>query len=294
MSGVVVVTGASGFIGKHLVAALQNLELDVRHCSLRQGLPQLSADSISHVFHLAGKTYVPESWSDPLSFYDANVLGTAKILDFCRRVSAPVTLVSSYVYGRPALLPVAEDQPVQAFNPYSHTKILAEKAGRYYSEAFGIPVTIVRPFNLYGPLQDSRFLIPTLLSQAMDPEVRFISVADVRPRRDFLFVDDFVDLLIRTKQSNSRGFRIFNAGSGFSVSVAELCAKMNALTGAPKQLVSRNEPRPNEIFDVFADISKAQRELGWEPKTPLEKGLALTMAAYRRCDRAPISQNALF
>lgn len=281
MSELIVITGASGFVGKHLVPALQNLKLDVRSHSLRQGLPDPIPGSVSHVFHLAAKTYVPESWSDPLSFYETNVLGTVKVLDFCRQVGASVTIVSSYVYGKPTSLPVSEENAVQSFNPYSQTKILAEQAAQYYAEAFNLSVSLVRPFNLYGPFQDSRFLIPTLLRQVLDPSSSVISVADSRPRRDFLFVDDFVDLLIRTR-STVRTFRVFNAGFGSSLSISELCNILNALTGMPKRLVSRGESRPNEIVDVFADISKARRELDWSPTTSIEKGLALTIAAYKR------------
>jgi len=282
MSGAIVVTGAAGFVGRHLVPALQDLGLDVRPHSLRRDLPGSISGGVSHVFHLAAKTYVPESWSDPLSYYETNVLGTAKVLDFCRRMGAPVTIVSSYVYGKPTSLPVSEDNAVQAFNPYSHSKILAEQIAQYFAETFGVPVKLVRPFNLYGPLQDSRFLIPTLLRQALDPTSSIISVADARPRRDFLFVNDFIDLLIRTRETSSGIFRIFNAGSGVSTSITDLCDTVNALIGMPKQLVSRGESRPNEIFDVFADISKARRELGWRPNTTIEEGLALTIDALKR------------
>ncbi len=282
MNGVIVVTGASGFVGKHLIASLQDRELDVRPYSLRNGLPHSIPGGVAHVFHLAARTYVPESWSDPLSFYKTNVLGTIEALDFCRRMDAPITVVSSYIYGKPTSLPISEDNPIQAFNPYSHSKILAEQAARYYAETFGVQVTLVRPFNLYGPFQNSKFLIPTLLRQALDPASSTISVADSRPRRDFLFVQDFIDLLIRTAEMNVGTFRIFNAGSGVSVSIADLCDIMNTLTGCCKQLVSRGESRPDEVFDVVADISRAGQELAWRPNTSLENGLALTIAALRQ------------
>jgi nucleoside-diphosphate-sugar epimerase len=282
VNGAIVVTGASGFVGKHLIASLQARELDVRPYSLRNGLPDSIPGGVAHVFHLAAQTYVPESWSNPLSFYETNVLGTLRTLDFCRRVGASITVVSSYVYGKPISLPISENDPIQAFNPYSHTKILAEQAARYYAETFGVPVKLVRPFNLYGPFQNSKFLIPTLLRQALDPASSTISVADSRPRRDFLFINDFIDLLIRTAETSLGAFSIFNAGSGISVSIADLCDIMNTLTGSSKRLVSRGESRPDEVFDVVADISKARRELAWRPNTSLEKGLALTIAAFKQ------------
>lgn len=290
MSGVILVTGATGFLGRHLIPALEGRQLKVWRYSIRHDVPESIPAGVSHVFHLAAKTYVPESWSDPVSFYEANVVGTVKVLDFCRRVDASVTIISSYVYGKPASLPVSEHDAVQAFNPYSHTKILGEQAAQYYAETFGVRVRVIRPFNLYGPLQDSRFLIPTLLGQALDPASPTISVADARPRRDYLFIADFVDLLIRTRERIPEAFSIFNAGSGRSVSISELCETINALTGTPKPLVSRGESRPHDVLDVVADISKARRQLDWAPSTSLDKGIALTIAAFRQPSSEHIDQ----
>ena len=108
---------------------------------------------IRHVFHLAAKTFVPHSWQDPRPFYEVNVLGTLNVLEHCCRHGARLTLVSSYVYGVPQHLPIREDHPLSAFNPYSQTKILAETVARFYEQHHGLPLVIVRPFNLYGPGQ---------------------------------------------------------------------------------------------------------------------------------------------
>ncbi len=97
-----------------------------------------------------------------------------------------------------ARLPISEDDPLDAFNPYSHTKILAEETGLYYQRQFGVPVTIVRPFNVYGPGQDRRFLIPKILTQAIDPGRAAMVVADLRPRRDYIFIADLIRLLVGT------------------------------------------------------------------------------------------------
>lgn len=275
----VLVTGASGFIGSHLVKALSAAGHPVVSHSSRQGDIRnchLSFEGVGHVFHLAARSFVPESWSAPLSFYDVNILGTVNVLEFCRARGSSLTLVSSYVYGRPARLPISEDEPLQAFNPYSHTKILAEETGRYYQQQFGVPVTIIRPFNVYGPGQDRRFLIPTILAQAIDPQQTAIAVADLSPRRDYIFITDLIDFLLRTTFRREGG--IFNVGSGSSWGVGDIIAMVNELLPVPKLVHTNGLLRPEEVADVVADISRARNTFGWEPLVTLRDGLKKTLA----------------
>ena len=116
------------------------------------------------------------------------MLGTAHVLELCRRTGASLTFLSSYVYGPPRALPIPESHPLAAFNPYSHTKILAEETVRYYMATFGVRASVVRPFNVYGPAQDDHFLIPEIVRQLLDPAIDAITVADLRPRRDYSHV----------------------------------------------------------------------------------------------------------
>jgi nucleoside-diphosphate-sugar epimerase len=278
----VLVTGADGFIGSHLVPALlaagynifthSTREGDIRNCSL-------SFEGVGHVFHLAARTFVPDSWSAPLSFYEVNVLGTANVLEFCRACGASMTLMSSYVYGRPRRLPISEDDPLDAFNPYSHTKILAEEIGRYYQRQFGVPVTVVRPFNVYGPGQDRRFLIPKILTQAIDPGLAAMVVADLRPRRDYLFIADLIRLLVGTVFRREAG--IFNAGSGLSWGVEEVISVVNGLLPVPKTVQAKGPMRPDEVLEVVADISRARHAFGWEPRVQFRDGLQMTLTSLR-------------
>jgi nucleoside-diphosphate-sugar epimerase len=273
----ILVTGANGFIGSHLVPALRAAGYLVSTHSTRQGDIRnctLDFEGIGHVFHLAARTFVPDSWTAPLSFYEVNVLGTVKVLEFCRSQGASLTLVSSYVYGPPARLPISEDEPLRAFNPYSHTKILAEETGLYYQRQFAIPVTIIRPFNVYGPGQDRRFLIPTILWQAIDPGQSAIEITDLRPRRDYIFITDLIDLLLCTAFRREGG--VFNAGSGSSWAVGDVIALVNLFLPTPKPVRAEGSARPEEVADVVADISRARREFGWEPRVPLPDGLRLT------------------
>lgn len=285
MPETVLVTGGTGFIGRRLVSALQASGCQVHVLSSRDGdvaeSPLRAPEDISHVYHLAARSFVPESWNDTHAFYRTNVLGTATVLEFCRHTGASLTFVSSYVYGRPNYLPIDEDHPVRALNPYSQTKILGEELVRFYSDQFGVNAAIIRPFNIYGPGQDSSFLIPVVLHQALSVETEVIEVADDRPARDYLYVDDLVNLLLRVRSARCG---TYNAGSGTSVSVAALVEHVNHLLPKPKPLVSRTQARKAEIMDVIADVSKARTELGWLPQTGLVDGLQLTLDALKvRC-----------
>jgi nucleoside-diphosphate-sugar epimerase len=282
MSKTVLVTGASGFIGRPLSEGLEQAGCAViRHSSASGDIAScalpthLNGRAVNHVFHLAARTFVPDAWSDPKPFYATNVLGTVNVAEFCRRTGASLTMLSSYVYGRPQFLPISEEHPVAAFNPYGHTKLLAEEVCRYYARQFGVPTAIIRPFNIYGPGQGENFLVPTLLRQTLDPEAREISIADDRPRRDYLFIDDLIDLLLRTMNAaeSSTGCEAFNAGSGHSVNPRELAELMLRIAGLEKPIVSRGEIRADEVLDTVADTEKAQRGFGWEPRISLEEGL---------------------
>ena len=283
MSETILVTGADGFIGRHLVPALAAQGHRVERHTRQNGdivHASLSYAGVTHVFHLAARTFVPESWTHPFAFYETNVLGTVNVLEFCRRHRASLTLVSSYVYGAPQQLPVPELHPLQAFNPYAHSKILAEEAASYYSKQFGIRVAIVRPFNVYGPGQGERFLIPSLIQQALSPTCNTIAIQDPRPRRDYLYVTDFIGLLLKLLEH--RPSDTYNAGSGVSVSIQQLVDLINSLLSVNKSISSTGMPRQEEILDVAADVRKAWEQLHWNPSTSLEAGLRRmidTMAA---------------
>ncbi len=282
MKNEILVTGATGFLGRHLVAALESQGRAVRrHSSANGDIANcaLPMESVSHVFHLAAKSYVPDSWQNPHAFYHTNVMGTVNVLEHCRRNQAALTLISSYVYGQPQRLPIAEDHPLAAANPYAHTKILAEETARFYEQRFGLALVIVRPFNIYGPGQRHSFLIPSIVRQVLDPSTAEVRVADLRPKRDYLYVADAILLLLATLRPGARG--VYNMGSGRSASVAEVVQLVNDAAGVSKPVVSSGEPRPGEILDVVADTSRAAAELDWRPRTSLAHGIADVVASER-------------
>lgn len=274
----ILVTGAKGFLGSALLAQLQSQGMKVYGIDVEQGditledtLKPYEIKNITHVVHLAGKTFVPESWEHPFSFYQVNVMGTLNVLEFCRRTKASLTYISSYLYGEPESLPISENHPVKSYNPYSHSKVLAENACDFYSRAYGLKIVILRPFNAFGPGQPSRFIIPEIIERVKDPEVKVVEVMDLRPRRDYIFISDLTNAIRLSIHAPSG---IFNLGSGYSVSVEEIIREVMEITGIHKEYRSRGTERPNEIFDLYADISRAKRELQWEPMIRFEEGLA--------------------
>jgi nucleoside-diphosphate-sugar epimerase len=275
----ILVTGASGFVGRSLVAALQARGETVRTFSETDGdiaRHTLDFPGVGCVYHLAARTFVPDSWRDPRPFFETNVLGAVNVLEFCRRQQASLILMSSYVYGRPRSLPIAEDHPLEAFNPYSLTKIQTEEITAFYRDRHRVATAIIRPFNLYGPGQRDQFLIPMLIRQALNPALDCFEVADDRPRRDQLFLDDLIDLLLRCRTCPGG---TYNAGSGVSSSIADIVDVLNNLMGLARPLRSRGESRPDDVMDVVADIRRAKADLGWEPRVNLRDGLAATLAA---------------
>ncbi len=280
MADLVIVTGARGFAGPHVVRALREAGCQVLERGRGDGdLAEAPPDwpRARHVVHLAGRTFVPDAWSDPAPFHRDNVVATSHVLDYCRASGASLVHVSSYVYGAPRHLPIGESHPVQPFNPYAESKIAAERAVEDYRARFGVAATVVRPFNLYGPGQNARFLIPTVVRQALDPALDAITVADDRPRRDYLHVRDLAALIVAALRAPMGG--LYNAGSGESHSVRDVAEQVGELTGRHKPLRITGPVRPNEILDVVADISHAAAALGWRPRISFRDGLQATVAS---------------
>jgi len=274
----ILVTGASGFIGRALTARLKAEGMDVvpvdstdGDIASRKTLAKFEHENIAHVFHLAGKTFVPDSWDDPQAFCQVNVLGTVNILEFCRKRKIPMTYVSAYVYGHPDSLPIGENSAIRPSNPYALTKRMAEEACEFYASAYELPVATIRPFNVYGIGQAENFLIPAIISQALD-DAENIVVKDLVPKRDYVYLEDLVTALLATLAKQG-GYRVYNIGSGISLSVQEVIDVIQRIADTHKRVVCDNVTRANELMDVVADISKAGNELGWQPEFSFHSGI---------------------
>jgi nucleoside-diphosphate-sugar epimerase len=277
----VVVTGATGLIGAALARALHEAGHGVVALSRRDGDVAAAETwgrlpAAAHVFHLAGRSYVPDSWVDPAGFVATNVGGTAQALEYCRANGAHLVLASTALFGAPKRLPVREDDAVEPNNPYALSKFLAERACAFYAATFSVPVTVIRLVNIFGPGQRTEFLIPWILEQARRGER--IRVKTLTPRRDFLFVDDAVAGLIAA-MAEPAGHRVVNLGSGASHSVAEVVEAIQAAAGTRLPVVSDEEERINDIPEVRADIARARKLLGWAPRLTFAQGIARLVAA---------------
>lgn len=278
----IVVSGATGFVGSALTKRLRDREGsevvplnsangDIAEASTWRALPVADA-----VIHLAARTFVPDSWTEPAAFLRTNFTGTTQALEYCRAHKSRLVFLSSYLYGNPARLPIDEQAPVTAPNPYALSKKLAEEACRFYSDSFGVEVTILRVFNIYGGGQGDQFLIPSIVRQVLAGTG--IHVKDLAPKRDFLFIDDLIEAIVCAVDKPQR-FEIFNIASGTSHSVRDVIDIVQRLAGRSVPVHSEEVRRQNEIMDTLGDITKARRMLSWSPRWTLEAGVSELLRA---------------
>jgi UDP-glucose 4-epimerase len=305
----VLVTGADGFIGSHLVERLITDGADVRAFCLynsngsagwlddskifrESGSEPLLADirdpeAVRHavsgvdiVFHLAALIAIPYSYLAPRSFVDTNVSGTLNVLEAVRRegTGKMINTSTSEVYGTPETVPITESHPLRGQSPYSATKIAADKLCESYALSFGTPVTVLRPYNTFGPRQSARAVIPTILSQLLAGATT-IRLGAVSPRRDFTFVADTCDGFVRAAAADLEPGAVVQLGTGRTVSIGETFELCRSVLGVDAEVVTdeqRIRPAGSEVEILQSDPSLAQSLLGWTPQVSLEDGLAQT------------------
>ena len=284
-----VVTGSSGFIGKHLVDALRSREVDVLEISRSansidvtdwEQVEKIPVQDV--VFHLAGITNIQEAFAQPRDVYFTNYVGTLNMLEWCRKNDIEkMVYVSTFVYGVPQYLPVDEKHPTAPNNPYSQSKLMGEVLCEGYCRDHGLNVTTLRLFNIYGPRQTGNFLVPQILHQLLSGEV---VLGDPSPRRDFLYISDVVDALIAASESDTDGCNVYNIGSGESYPAGEVADMLANIyfeqTGKNVSIKYTYGKRKSEIADTIANVDKAKNELKWTPQVDIKTGLSMTLRAY--------------
>lgn len=307
----VLVTGAGGFIGSHLVESLVREgaevrafvrynsrgdagllgqlpaevrnEIDIIAGDLRdpQAIDQAVRDT-TIVFHLGAIISIPYSYVHPYETAETNFMGTLNVLLAARThgIERLVHTSTSEVYGTAQHVPMAEDHPLQGQSPYSASKIGADKMAESFYRAYDLPVVTVRPFNTFGPRQSARAVIPTIITQALTASR--IRLGSLETRRDFTFVSDTVNGFLRAADApgDVLGQEI-NLGTGQDVSIGELAELVIGLTGRPLPIETEEQrlrPEKSEVMRLLSDNSLARECLGWQPETSLEAGLAQTIA----------------
>ena len=272
----IAVIGSAGFVGTHLVKILLNKEHHIQEIDIKSGCDITDLEQVRGInkfdlaIHLAGKSFVPQSYQHPNDFYYTNYAGTLNVLELCRKYKARLIFFSSYIYGTPQYLPIDEDHPIVPFNPYADSKFHCEQLCRGYNKYFGINTIIFRPFNIYGAGQNPNFLISSLLKQLKSG---LISIKDPTPRRDYIFIDDVIRAITKAINYTDTDFDIFNIGSGSSISVIEIVNYLNSLYDNKLIVEITGETRQNEIYETVANIDKIKIKMDWHPKVSFFEGL---------------------
>lgn len=307
----VLVTGAGGFIGSHLVERLVNEGANVRafvrynsraDTGLLRQLPrpvQTALDVVAGdlrdddavdkamadvdlVFHLGAIISIPYSYQHPVETTATNVMGTLNMLVAALRhdIDRFVHTSTSEVYGTAMHVPMDETHPLQGQSPYSASKIGADKMVESFYRSYDLPAVTVRPFNTFGPRQSARAVIPTIISQALSGD--FIRLGSLETRRDFTYVSDTVDGFL--KAASAPGEVLggeYNLGTGEDISIGELAEMVIDQIGRPIVIetdTARLRPDKSEVMRLLSDNNLAREQLGWQPRYTLNEGIEETIA----------------
>ncbi|MCX4548113.1 MULTISPECIES: SDR family NAD(P)-dependent oxidoreductase [unclassified Streptomyces] len=303
----VLVTGAEGFIGSALVDLLVEQGAKVRafvhykpygekgNLAHHLGSPQVEMvagdvrdagrvdDAVAGcdtVFHLAALIGIPYSYDAPGAYVATNVVGTENIAEACRRHSVRrlVHTSTSEVYGTARTAPISEQHPLQPQSPYSASKIGADMMALSHWHAFELPVTVVRPFNTYGPRQSARAVIPTILAQ-LHSGAREIRLGSLAPTRDFTYVTDTARGFLALAGCDRALGESVNLGTGQEISIGDLANALIEASGRPAEVVvdpARLRPSGSEVLRLLSDNSRARAWAGWQPEVSLTEGLKRT------------------
>jgi dTDP-glucose 4,6-dehydratase len=302
----VLVTGAGGFIGSHLCERLAALGASVRALvhyrgngswgwldgsPVKDDLEVVAGDvrdpqgvaaavqGVDVVYHLAALIAIPYSFQAPASYVQTNVTGTLHVLQAAREqgVRRVVHTSTSEVYGTARYVPIDEAHPVSSQSPYAASKAGADQLALAYAASYALPVTIVRPFNTFGPRQSARAIVPTIMTQCLSG--RRVRLGNVTPTRDLNFVADTVEGFVAAGTSPAAVGQVINLGSGRETSIGDLAQAIAALAGEAIEIerdAARVRPGTSEVERLCADPTRARELLGWSPVVSLEDGLRRT------------------
>lgn len=304
----ILVTGAGGFIASHLAEELvrrghavrafvrynsRNLWGWLEDSPCRNSVEIISGDVRDYdliksavegcdtIFHLAALIGIPYSYVSPLAYVRTNVEGTYNILQAAREcgVQRVVHTSTSEIYGTAQYVPIDEAHPVNPQSPYAASKASADFLALSYHRSFALPVTVVRPFNTYGPRQSARAIIPTVISQILDGK-ETLSLGNLTPTRDLTFVSDTVSGFLAAAASSETVGETVNLGTGSEIAIGDLVAKIARIMGREVKIDSdeqRVRPAKSEVERLLSNPAKMHALTGWKADVSLDKGLARTV-----------------
>jgi len=295
----ILITGAGGFIGSHLTQTLVKkgfnvtalfrynssnskgwLDLDKdetdgnyesKFCDL--GDSNLISQLVKNkdvVVHLAALIGIPYSYQARESYLKTNITGTFNILEACLKNNIPnlIHTSTSEVYGTPKKTPITEKNELQPQSPYAASKVGADQLAMSYFKSFQLPLTILRPFNNFGPRQSNRAVIPTIINQVLKKNCKEIKIGSTKPTRDFLYVDDTVNAYLKIINDKSLKGQLYNVGTGVEISIKELILKILKITNKKNVKIKnqelRNRPKNSEVMRLVCDSSKIKKKLNWK------------------------------
>jgi dTDP-glucose 4,6-dehydratase len=324
------VTGADGFIGSHLVERLIKLGhkvkaftfynfrgsngwLDGIEKKLLKDLNIISGDIRDYnflekqtkgfdvIYHLAALIAIPYSYYSPQSYIDTNITGTYNILKSSQKnnISKIIITSTSEVYGTAQTVPIKENHPLNAQSPYAATKIAADQLALSFYRSFDLPVTILRPFNTYGPRQSARAVIPTIISQLVSKN-KFLRMGNLKPTRDFTYVEDTVEAFILALKKNILG-EIINIGNKFEISIEDILDIFKKDFNYDFKVVidqNRVRSKKSEVFRLLASDLKAKKLLQWKPRyqgiVGFKKGLEKTIEWFNNPDNIRFYKSGIY
>ncbi len=304
----ILVTGACGFIGSHLVEELvrkghkvkaftyynsrgsrgwlDNIdkriikEVNIISGDIRDNeFVNNNSKKIEVIFHLAALIGIPYSYHAPKSYLDTNVIGTYNVLNSSKmnNISKTIITSTSEVYGTAKSVPIFEEHSLNAQSPYAASKISADQLALSFYRSYNLPVTIIRPFNTFGPRQSTRAIIPTIITQILKNKKK-IKLGNLSPTRDFTFVEDTVNGFIKTLKSNKINGQTINIGNNFEISIKDITKIMQKDFGYDFEIIldpKRVRKKNSEVFRLLASNKKAKKILNWKPKYTGVKGFKL-------------------
>jgi NAD dependent epimerase/dehydratase len=311
----VLVTGADGFIGSHLTERLlecsgsvralvcynsfnswgwldsfdkdklSNIEVTAGDIRDPSGVRKLLQD-VDAVFHLAALIAIPFSYHSPDSYIDTNIKGTLNVLQAARDLDTSKILITSTseVYGTAQYVPIDEKHPHRGQSPYSASKIGSDRLAESFHRSFGMPVTIVRPFNTYGPRQSARAVIPTVITQLLSGETK-IKLGDITPTRDFNYCLDTVEGFIRIAESDNTGGEEINIATQTEISVGDAAKEIISIINPEAEIVTDEErvrPNDSEVRRLLGSNAKIKKLTGWSPNYSFKEGIRETIDWFRK------------